>query len=326
MKKLLFGLIIGLLAGGAVVWIVTGRHEPAKEEEKVHSESHVVQEGSNTFLKLDPETQQRMGLKTAPLEAMQLKPEVKAFGRVLDPAPLATMMTDLASARAQLEASSKEAARLKLLHDQNQNASTRTLEAAEAVVQRDKIALHAAELRLLTSWGREVMQRPDLDVFIHSLAAQETALVRIDVPATEKLEANPTAARVSLLASPEASIEAEFVSATVAADPQLAGRGYLFLLKTNSITANSIVTAWLTVPGEPEQGVLVPRDAIVRHEGEAFVYVQGGADKFERKEIELEHPLAQGWFVENLKPGMKIVITGAQQLLSEELKGEGGGE
>src|SRR5436190_23980015 len=108
-----------------------------------------------------------MGLKTVPVEAMQLKPEVKAFGRVIDPSTLAVSMTDIASARAQLEASGKEAARLKLLHDQNQNASTRTLEAAEAILQRDKIALHAAELRLLASWGGEFVKRPDLDSFIH---------------------------------------------------------------------------------------------------------------------------------------------------------------
>jgi hypothetical protein len=92
------------------------------------------------------------------------------------------------------------------------------------------------------------------------------------------------------------------------------------------VAVNSAVIAWLSLPGEPEKGVIVPRESVIRHEGEAFVYVQTGGEKFERKEIELEHPLSKGWFVGQLKPGTKLVITGAQQLLSEELKGEGGGE
>jgi hypothetical protein len=71
--------------------------------------------------------------------------------------------------------------------------------------------------------------------------------------------------------------------------------------------------------------VVVPREALVRHEGEAFLYLQTGDDTFVRKEIELEHPVAKGWFIEKeLKPKDNVVVVGAQQLLSEELKGEGG--
>ena len=48
---------------------------------------------------------------------------------------------------------------------------------------------------------------------------------------------------------------------------------------------------------------------------------------FERKDVALERPLADGWFVEDgLQPKQKIVVTGAQQLLSEELKGPEGEE
>ena len=65
----------------------------------------------------------------------------------------------------------------------------------------------------------------------------------------------------------------------------------------------------------------------MRHEGEAFIYVQRSPGLFERRGVELEHPLEKGWFVaEGLKAGESIVISGAQQLLSTELKGEGGEE
>ena len=77
-----------------------------------------------------------------------------------------------------------------------------------------------------------------------------------------------------------------------------------------------------TLPGEKQSGVTVPRNAIVRFNGTAWVFLQTGDDTFQRTEVELERPLQDGWFVrEGLKPEAKVVTTGAQQLLSEEFKG-----
>ncbi len=328
MKRILSGLVVGVLAGGVAVWLFVSNHDkPAKEEEKVQSKSH-VQHGTNgeTFLKLDKETQEHAGLKTAVLEAAELKPELKAFGRVVDPSSLATSLTEIAGTRAQFEASAKEAERIKTLFGQNQNVSARALETAEAAVKRDHLAVEAAQLRLVTGWGKSIADRPDLDVFIHSLVTQEAALVRIDVPASEKLESAPIGARLALLSESDTPINAEFLGAAVSAAPQTLGRGFLFLIKGKPIPVNAAVIAYLSLPGETQKGVIVPRDAIVRHHGEAFVYVQSGDEQFERKELELAHPLAKGWFTEAFKPGVKVIVTGAQQLLSEELKGAGGGE
>lgn len=329
MKKVLLGIIVGLLAGGVGAWLFLRHHygatAEAKPEEK-KEEPHVQRDGNDeVFLKLDAEFQGHADLKMAVLEAAELKPELKAFGRVLDPSSLAASLSEISAARAQLDASTKEAARLKLLFGQNQNASARALETAEAAVKRDQIALQAAELRLVTAWGKAIVDRQDLDVLIHSLITQESALVRVDVPASEKLEGAPSAARLALLSAPNAPTDAELLGAAVSADPQTLGRGFVFLVKGKSFAPNAAVIAWLTLAGEKEKGVIVPRDAIVRHEGAAFVYLQTTDVTFERKEIALNHPLAAGWFTDELKPGVKVVVNGAQQLLSEELKGEGGG-
>jgi hypothetical protein len=92
------------------------------------------------------------------------------------------------------------------------------------------------------------------------------------------------------------------------------------------------LVAWLVLPGEPRPGVIVPRDAVLRHAGETFVYLQKD-DVFQRQAVALERPVADGWFVgvgtndhPPLQPQEKVVVVGAQQLLSEELKGQGGEE
>lgn len=330
MKKLLFGIIVGLLAGGTAAWLflrgpAAEDHAEATAEKK---EELRVQHGTNgeTFVKLDAAAQARAGLKLVALAAAELEPELKAYGRVLDPSPLVTALTDIAAARAQLEATKKEAQRLRTLFNQNQNASARALETAEAALQRDELLARAAEVRLKTSWGLAVEKRAFNDGFMQSLVSQESALVRLDLPASQKLEGDPKAARVSLLSAPDRLLDAEFVGPALTADPQTLSRGFLFLVQAKELSANAALTGWLVLSGPAEKGVIVPRDAIVRHEGEAFVYVQTGAETFVRAELELEHPVEKGWFTEALKPGTKVVVSGAQQLLSEEFKGEGGGE
>ena len=330
MKKTFLGIIVGLALGGGAMWFYQQKHagHDAKPEEKKEEKKEVsfVQHGTNgeTFLKLDKETQSRMGLKTAPLAAASLKPEVKGYGRVLDPAPLAALLVESATAKAALEASTKEFERLKALA-QTQNASTRALEAAEAAMKRDSVALDSVQPRIVMGWGKAIAAQPDLPAFARSLAAQDAALVRVDLPLSQSLSTPPTGGRLTALTAPEKLAEAQFLGPAPSADPAMQAQGFLFLQKSNPLPPGAALVAWLTIPGDAESGVTVPREALLRHEGEVFVYVQTGGNTFERKEIELDRPTEAGWFVhEGLKAQDKLVVVGAQQLLSEELKGQGG--
>ena len=105
------------------------------------------------------------------------------------------------------------------------------------------------------------------------------------------------------------------------------GRGFLLLLKPNSLglTAGEAVVGYLKIPGEPQAGVIIPRDAVVRTEGTGWVYVLNVAgDAFTRVQVALDHPMEAGWFVtKGVGAGEYVVVGGAQQLLSFESKGKG---
>lgn len=329
MSKIIAGVVAGLLGGAAIMWaILNHKTETGKEAEpEEHAEtSHIFHTNGQTFLKLEQEALTKAGLKLAPLEAATLKPEVKGFGRVLDPSPLAALVMESATARTALDVSTRELQRLKLLA-QDQNASARVLETAAAAAQRDQIAVDAVHLKLLANWGPALASQPDLPSFARALVAHEAALIRIDLPLGGTLKQAPRGGRIAALTAEDQPFEAEFLGAAPNADALTQGQGFLFVLRQQSLPPEAAVIAWLTVAGEGQHGVLVPRSAIVRHEGQAFVYVDAGDGLFERISIELERPAEKGWFVQNrLKPEQKIVVVGAQQLLSEELKGQGGEE
>jgi hypothetical protein len=329
-SRVVLGVLIGLALGAAGAVIVLRRPAaPQQEESAEQAEVSFVQRDADgqALLKLDAETQGRMGLKLAPLAAAETPVEVKGYGRVLDPAPLAALAAEGASAQAALEASTKEFERLKLLYSQDQNASARALEAARAVMDKDRIALESVQLRLLVGWGSQIASQADLPAFVRSLAAQEAALVRVDVPSDERAQGPPTGVRLAPVSDPERWLEAQYLGPAPATDPQLQTEGVLLLVKGSPLRPGTAVLAWLAVGGPTRPGVIVPRDALLRHEGETFVYLQTAVDVFQRKAVALERPAGDGWFVsEGFKPQDNVVIVGAQQLLSEELKGQGGGE
>ena len=66
---------------------------------------------------------------------------------------------------------------------------------------------------------------------------------------------------------------------------------------------------------------------VVRHAARSWIYLQTAPDKFTRREITPDRPAEQGWFITSgLKESDRAVVSGAQLLLSEELKSQMKGE
>ncbi|MDB6110095.1 MAG: hypothetical protein JWR69_1845 [Pedosphaera sp.] len=275
----------------------------------------------NVVINIDDEMQGNIGLQVAIPAAAQLSPEFKGYGRVLDPASLTALMTELASAQAAYNASSNELARLNTLAQQG-NAPRRALETAEATAMRDQLAVRSAKDRLALIWGQAVADQKDLSAFTESLISHNAALIRIDLPAGDDPKSLPTGARVLTMSGDSA--ETEFLELASNVDPQTQGRGFIFHLRTNALQLlpGASVTGYVKVPGEPLVGVIVPREAVVRTDGAGWIYVaNGSAEAYKRTEIALDHPTEAGWFVAKGPTATNyVVVKGAQTLLSQEMK------
>lgn len=332
-------LVIFLAAGfaGGILWMKQQKAAPpagaehpdalARVDEAAGAPQVSRDTNGNAVVHLSKQIQGNQGILVKSPVAFQLSPEQKGYGRVLDPAPLAALVTELAAAQAAYTASSTERARLQTLEGQG-NASTRALQTADAAALRDRLAIQSARERLTLSWGKAVADLKELPAFAQALTSLEAALVRIDLPVGETMKESPAGARIATLSGP--SSEAEYLEPAPSVDPQMQGRGSIFLLKPNSLrlTPGESVVGYLKLPGEPVAGVIIPREAVVRTEGAGWVYVLNAAgDAFTRVEVPLDRPTAAGWFVaKGVTAGDFVVVTGAQQLLSIELKGAGGGE
>jgi len=307
---ILFVLVVAVF--GALVW--WGFHRRGHEEKDAKDEEAHEEKQEAGVVKIDVETQKRVGLAIAPLKATQHKPAIAAYGRVIDPSPLAALDGDLATAEAALEASKAAEERARGLFQSGENVARKTLETARAQLVTDQTRIQALRRKLSLEWGESLAE---LDTaargrLIDELVRGGTALIRVDVPAAQAITELPKAASIVVIGREREPLEAAQLTPATQVDPKTQTQGYLLRVEHPpfALHPGTAVTAWLELPGEAQAGVIVPRSAIVYFGGAAWIYLQ-----------------AEGVFVAGkFKGDEKAVITGAQMLLAKEQKGAGGSE
>src|SRR6266496_519656 len=188
-RHIVFALLAWMIASLLAACSKTGEEKESQNPKA--EESHVKRDAHGEMIfTLEVETQTRIGLKAESPAAVQWQPETKAYGHALDPAPLASLMAELVPAHVAAETSQLEFERLRTLAEQN-NASIRALQAAEAAAKRDQLLVESLRTKLILGWGNALLDRDDPPAFVNSLARRERALVRVDLPAGESLNRPP---------------------------------------------------------------------------------------------------------------------------------------
>lgn len=317
-RSLTYVLILVALVGCSQ----RGGHVGSDSQDRAKEPTPASQPKSPGTVELKEDVQRALHLTIVPLSAASASPTIPAYGRVLDPAPLAAAASEWATARAASVASEQEFQRVTMLRQQN-TASVRALQAAEAAAARDRILVESIRDRVALTWGSLLARRSDLTRLVQALTSQDRVIVRVELPVGEGPSAQPHGARLTSLSEPAKTIEAEFLGRAPATDPQLQGQGFLFLTRDNALnlTPGAAVSASLELGGEALRGVMLPDLALVRYDTQTWIYVQKDPTTFTRTRVALGPPLPAGWLItQKLRASDRVVTQGAQVLLSEELK------
>jgi hypothetical protein len=305
------------------------RADEEKDDKPITSSAAQVSRDAagNVVVAMGPPAQKEIGITTEILKPIVRPVEVEAYGFVLDPTPFSKLNADLTSAQAALDSSGAQYRRTKRLYAEQKNASLRDLQSAEATYLNDKAHVEALEQQLRDAWGGQIAQidsrtRGEL---INALIDRRQAIARVTAPIGEALHSPPDRVDVFVLGHEQQPLHARAVYDAPTINPQMQGQTFLLLIGTQSfpIRPGTAVSALLPTSAKFKQGVMVPRTAVVRFAGKEWIYREFAGDRFARREIVSAQLAAEGYFItENLAPGTQIVLTGAQTLLSEELKAQ----
>ena len=339
MKKNPFILLgLGAIVASLAVWgFMAGRKELALErarEAPVQTPSRVVAHDGGTAVVFDAATQKRADIAVAVAQKTAQRAEIEALATVLSSQELVDVRnahvaanTQLDKAKASMEASRREYERVRTLHAEDRNLSDRALETAQAAFRGDDAIARGAAQAVDTvqrsaqqKWGAVLASAAVANTpLFRRLSEQRDVLLRVAAPSGAGVSKPPASVRLDT--GDGVRRTGRLIAASPQADPRIQGPTYFYAAPAEGLLPGSNVTAYLP-SGAQRTGETVPAEAVVWWQGKAWVYVQSAPDRFARRELPEMAPVSEGWFVPGDFQGARLVVRGAQTLLSEELRAQ----
>lgn len=278
-----------------------------------------------TVIEVPAASQRNGGFVVQPLAAASAPAAATSYGVTMDMQPLADWRAKFAAARAQATAAHTQAAtaaaelaRTRALHDDDQNASLKSLQAAQASSDEAATSAYAAVAALEGLRQQGIMQfgaRLAADVLQSdrpALLSGQRALLRV------AMVAGITAPETAAVDCAGQRLRGQWIAAAPQADAQL-GAGVQLYEVGAAVPANASCTVAFAPSASASQGVQVPLDAVVWFADQPWIYVQRDDTHFARTLLTGASEQTQGFFVpDGLREGQKVVTRGAGLLLSLE--------
>lgn len=268
---------------------------------------------------LTEEQSEGLGLATAKLTPASYRGALTGYGTVVAFDAIAQSDADLASAEASAAQSQAATARAKDLSTGDDAAVSReTYEVAAAKSATDATAVLLARRKADAAYGNNAPWRNGAQraAILARLQSGKSVLVKVTFP----IGATVTAQRFSVSrmgASDKGWTTAAAWNAP--ADVTIPGRSLFALVDGSDLAQGERVIANIPT-GAPQNGVLVPRSALVMGEGDSWAYLKSGDETYVRSRIDTSHPENDGYFVaQGFAPGQEVVTTGAGQLYAREV-------
>ena len=313
------------------------RGEPAGHKDQVETTSAAGIDGGRAVVHVPAESQKASGIATQALKAGRSEAAIEAYGMVMNLQPLAELRgrylaaaAEARALRAAVAAAESEYQRMEMLHRDDRNVSEQTLKSAEARYRAELARQAAAEQgaasvrdAMRSAWGDAIAgwathaDSPMLEALLQQRAFLIQLVLPYDLPksaARRKISVTPAMAR-------ENARVARFVADSPQVDPGLPGETFFYVVDGGGFRAGMRVAARVGLGGAPVAGVIIPVQAVVWHAGKAWAYVKQDEQTFARHEVSAAEELDGGWFnAGGFQAGDEVVVSGAQLLLSEELK------
>jgi multidrug efflux pump subunit AcrA (membrane-fusion protein) len=302
-------VLVAVLAGALILRSGRGndREEETDEEAPIVAPSRVAEREGEPRVVLDSGEVRRLGLTTAELAPAEARGGRRLPGQVI-PEPERTV-----TVRAPL------AGRLTVARGGRWPSLGERLQAGAPLGRvSDAQPLSVPIAGTVTAVGARPGEIVEAGQMLLELADNSHPVVRVAWPA----DAGRPADRVALLPGGGSPVEAALIGPAPEADPLTRQPAYLYRARARWAGALPGTPVTASVPdGAKVQGVLVPDAAVVQWEGLAWAYLRRGPGEYTRVRVPTEQPAPGGWVVgPPLAAGDSVVVTGVQELLSEEFR------
>jgi hypothetical protein len=261
-----------------------------------------------------------LGIEVIPAQEVAYTPRVHGYGVVVDLTALAQSNSDVATAAAAAHQSSADLARARALFAQNAGESKQALDAAEKQAAADAAALALAERKEAAQFGQRAPWRGGKRAVLTPLYGGHAVLVQATFPLGTVVGQRPQSLSVAHLAhAPDAFGWNAARIWNAPADPTIPGNTFYALVPSSDLAQGEHVLVYAPT-GPAQAGVRISDKALVVSEEKTWCYVETAPGVFERVAIDIDHPMAGGYFIgQGISGNAPVVVKGMGLLLSREL-------
>ncbi len=298
--------------------------------------SHVQIENGVTTIDLRPSEQTNSGITTTKLVQTLHQVQLEAYGTVVSIQDLAKDAQSYEAVKAQLEKSrenlliaKKNFERIKSLYEKSLT-SEQDYQASQAAFLSDKADVNSAfsslmsqKSSILEQWGYKLSNWIFNDTAkLQRLLSFNDVLIQISLPPNEINIKTPESIFINSSSGLNNRISCRFISEGHLSNAQFQTKTLYYITTNTTLSGGMNIKASLPI-GRELPGVIVSDSSIVWYQGKAWIYREISPNKFNRVSISVDNPIDYGYFVPNINgiiiPGLTIVKSGVQLLLSEEL-------
>ena len=301
----------------------------ATRDEADKAPAEAESSGESKPVELTAEERQKLGIATAPAEAITYSDSSAAFGVVLSHEAIAQAVADLETAASAAHLSEVALTRGQKLAAGPGALGADAIETLQKQKSADQAALSLARRKITAVVGvRFPWQGAEGDTgTLNALASGEAKLVRATFPSGVFVGGTPKSLSLIPL-DPSITLSATPVW-NAPQDPNLPGRSFFALLRNADIAEGSRFQVIPASAAGGVTGVLVPANAVVITGGQYWCYLEKKPGTFARVPIVIDKPLGAGYFVSDgvgVSEGDKVVTSSAGLLLAREMNAATGAD
>ena len=293
-----------------------------------------------TYINLPAVVEKNSGIKLQKISISTHEQSIPSYGITVNLSPLLKNQNDFTNLKyqktkllAKLDEEAEQISKLIILNKDNKNIADSVVQEKNIEISdlKNDIAIINNNIKNLLfnidhQWGKDFKEliTDSKNHYLEKLLHNEYRLIKITIPINQTLDIIPKEIKVSPSNQPKKTYKAIFISKAQDTDQSIQGKSFYYYVTENDLEIGLKLKAFIVSDKiEPDNAYLfIPKESVIWSSGKAWVFIKNNEGNFLRRPLPRLVEIDGGWIIKEgiIIENDKIVVDGAQLLLSEEFK------
>ena len=344
-NKSLLIIVIQSILIITLIWIIMllGKDEFLESDDNDNDETivdYTIIKDGLTYINLPALVEKNSGIKLQKISISTHEQSIPSYGITVNLSPLLKNQNDFTNLKyqktkllAKLDEEAERISKLIILNKDNKNIADSVIHEKNIEISdlKNDIAIINNNIKTLLfnidhRWGKDFKEliADSKNHYLEKLLLNEYRLIKITVPINQTLDITPKEIKVSPSNQPKKTYKATLISKAQDIDQGIQGKSFYYYVTENDLEIGLKLKAFIVSDKIESDNtyLFIPKESVIWSSGKAWVFIKNNEGNFLRRPLPRLLEIDGGWIIKEgiIMKNDKIVVDGAQLLLSEEFK------